>query len=78
MTRSGGSEASFYADDGLVEGTGAGDLQRDLDLVIGLFARFGLQANCAKTKFMVIRGPQVPLAQESTIYNRVQAGGLSH
>ena len=30
-TEWGGSEASFYADNGLLEGSGAGELQRDLD-----------------------------------------------
>ena len=39
----GGSEMSFYANDGLLEGTGAGEVQQDLVCVIDLFAWFGLK-----------------------------------
>ena len=50
----GESELSFYSDDRLLEGSGAREVQQDLDQVIELFAKFCLKANQAKTKFMVI------------------------
>jgi len=55
----GGSEFSFYADDGLLEMNCPVALQRDLDRVIALFAEFGLIANRMKTKFMILWGPAV-------------------
>jgi len=73
----GKSTMSFYADDGLVENSDPRKLQRDMDEMVGLFAKFGLRANREKTKFMVVRGPQVPVAQNPTVYNRVRSGGQS-
>ena len=74
----GGSKLSFYADDGLLEHTDPKALQRDVDRVVDLFALFGLKANREKTKFMVVRGPQAPMAQNATTYNKVRQGGLSN
>ena len=52
-------------------------LQRDVDRVVVLFSKFGLKANRMKTKFMVVRGAQVPMAQDAQTYNRVRMGGIS-
>ena len=71
----GKSVSSFYADDGLVENTDHRALQRDLDNMVALFARFGLKANRDKTKFMVVRGPQALLAQSTVVYARTRKGG---
>ena len=46
--------------------------------MVDLFALFGLKANREKTKFMIVRGPQAPMAQNATTYNKVRQGGLSN
>ena len=71
------SEMCFYADDGLLEHTDPVALQRDVDRVVVLFSKFGLRANKDKTKFMVVRGAQVPMSQDAQTYNRVKMGGVS-
>ena len=67
-------EMCFYADDGLLEHTDPDALQRDMDRVVHLFSMFRLKANKDKTKFMVVRGAQVPVAQDAQTYNRVRTG----
>ena len=64
----------FYADDGLIENSDETALQRDVDAMVNLFAKFGLKANREKTKFMVVRGPQAPLKQSLEMYNNIQKG----
>ena len=66
------SKSCFYADDGLLEGTDAGDVQKDLDMIIDLFGKVGLKANESKTKFMVIRGAAAPRAMTTEAYNNRQ------
>ena len=41
------------------------------------FSKFGLRANKDKTKFMVVRGAQVPMAQDAQTHNRVRIGVVS-
>ena len=60
--------ACFYADDGLLENNKVAHLQHDLDYIIELFARVGLQANEVKTKFMVVRGAKAPPALTPSAY----------
>ena len=38
------------------------DLQKDLDMIVDLFAKIGLKANNSKTKFMIVRGAKAPTA----------------
>ena len=71
------TEMCFYADDRLLEHTDSDALQRDMDRVVTLFSMFRLKANKDKTKFMVVRGAQVPMAQDAQTYNRVRTGGIS-
>ena len=71
------SEMCFYADDRLLEHTDPVALQRDVDRVVVLFSKFGLRANKDKTKFMVVRGAQISMAQDAQTYNRVRMGGIS-
>ena len=71
------SEMCFYEDDGLLEHTDPVALQRDVYRVVVLFSKFGLRANRMKTKFMVLRGAHVPMAQDAQTYNRVRMGGIS-
>ena len=66
------SKSCLYADDGLLEGTDAGDVQKDLDTIIDLFGKVGLKANESKTKFMVIRGAAAPRAMTTEAYNNGQ------
>lgn len=56
------STSCFYADDGLLESYNSGDLQKDLDMIVDLFAKIGLKANESKTKFMIVRGAKAPTA----------------
>ena len=67
----------FYADDRFFEHTDPVALQHDVDRVVIFFSKFGLKANRIKTKFMVVRGAQVPMAQDAQTYNRVRMGGVS-
>ena len=71
------SEMCFYADDGLLEHTDPVALQHDMDRVVVLFSKFGLRANKDKTKFMVVRRAQVPMAQDAQTYDRVSMGGVA-
>lgn len=73
----GGSDQSFYADDGLLKNSDHRALQRDVDRMVELFALFGLRANHGKTKYMVLRGPTVPNAQSTEVYASTRAGGMS-
>ena len=65
------SRGSFYADDGLLEHTDPNKLQKDLNEIILLFSRIGLQANDKKTKFMVVRGQPAPTALSKIVYDNI-------
>ena len=71
----GKSRASFYADDGLVENTEANILQKDLDTLIELFERVGLETNEIKTKYMIIRGAAAPKAMTKEVYDKIKRRG---
>ena len=71
------SEMCFYADDGLLKHTDPVVLQRDVDRVVVLFSKFVLRPNKDKSKFIVVRRAQVPMAQDAQTYNRVRMGGIS-
>ena len=66
----GGSRACFYADDGLLENTELVELQEDLDGIIKLFERVGLQTNEIKTKVMVLWEAKAPEVLGEEEYNR--------
>ena len=65
------STSTFYADDGRIENEDPQKLQRDIDIICGLFERVGLKTNIKKTKFMIIRGPSAPKALEEEVYERM-------
>ena len=65
------STSTFYADDGRIENEDPQKLQRDIDIICGLFERVGLRTNIKKTKFMIIRGPSAPKALEEEVYERM-------
>ena len=65
------SKACFYADDGLLEHNDAILLQQDLDKIIDLFSKIGLQPNAQKTKFMIFRGPPAPRALTREQYKNI-------
>ena len=46
--------------------------------MVEFFAMVGLKPNWAKTKFIMVQGAQVPLAQETRVYVQVQAKGQTH
>ena len=73
----GGSDLSFYADDGLLESEEPRELQRDIDRAVELFGKFGLKANSQKTKYMVVRGARVACAQDGETYDRRRRGGIT-
>jgi hypothetical protein len=50
----------FYADDGRIAGLTQATVQRGLDILLDLFARFGLFPNVNKTKAMVSLGHRFP------------------
>ena len=67
-----GSILCFYADDGLVENVDPEKLQLDLNKLVDLFKRVGLETNEIKTKLMAVRGKQVPSARTRETYNRLR------
>ena len=69
------STASFYADDGLIENQRPGELQGDLNDIIELFERVGLETNEIKTKYMVIRGAAASRALSKDKYDRIKRRG---
>ena len=71
----GESRASFYADEGLVENTKADILQKDLNTLIELFERVGLETNEIKTKYMIIRGAAAPKAMTREVYDKIKRRG---
>ena len=62
-----GSEALFYADDGLIEHNNSIKVQHDLDILIRLFQKMGLKTNKKKTKYMILKGraPSKKLSEEA-------------
>ena len=48
--------AVFYADDGMLSGTDAEELQRGLDTTTRDFKSLGLKMNAQKTEYMVMTG----------------------
>ena len=65
------SNSRFYADDGLVENTNKEQLQNDINTIIKLFQKVGLQANEKKTKFMIVRGPKAPKQMSTEVCNNI-------
>lgn len=57
----------FYAENGLLNNQSIYTLQRDLDIVIGLFERAGLKTNEAKPKSMIVQGAQASTAQSQKL-----------
>ena len=66
-----GSVTSFYADDGLIKNENPRDLQEDLNRIVTLFKRMGLNTNDRKTKFMIAGGTPVPKALPPEEYSRM-------
>ena len=60
--------AYLYADDGLVESTQLKRLQRAFDVLTGLFGRFGLMKNTAKTFGMVYQPCHAPGGMSEATY----------
>jgi hypothetical protein len=53
-------ETQYYADDGLLMGHAAQEVQSSLDIMSNLFARFGLKMNAMKTEAMIMAGKNCP------------------
>ena len=66
VTRERIPDVRFYADDGMIAGTDAREVQRALDAIIEGFSRMGVRVNRSKTKWMYVAG--------STRVNRIQHG----
>ena len=62
----------FYADNGLIENVDPEKLQLDLNKLVDLFERVGLETNEIKMKLMVARGKQAPSARTRETYNRLR------
>ena len=65
----GKSTMSFYADDGLVENSDSESLQRDVDELVCLFAKFGLESKQRKDE---IYGSERPSGSSSTESHSIQ------
>ena len=66
------SDSCFYADDGLIQHPDPVALQKDLDNILELFGRMGLQPNADKTKVMIFRGAPAPRAKSRADYNKIR------
>ena len=66
----------FYADDGLLESKVPHELQSDLDLIINLFKRMGLNTIEIKTKFMVVIGTQAQTVRSQEMFNEMMKGDM--
>ena len=60
-------EALFYADDGVLTGEDAKEVQLLLDIYTETFARVGLKMNAGKTKAMIMSGGKIrqPLSEHA-------------
>jgi Reverse transcriptase (RNA-dependent DNA polymerase) len=69
----------FYADDGLIAGTGKEKIQQLLTTITDLFYRIGLKMNTGKTKALISQ-PTIPNHRICTpAFNRRKSGeGLSY
>jgi exonuclease III len=69
----------FYADDGMLAGTDAEQLQESLDIVTKGFGSLGLKMNAEKTEFMVMSGGNRKVRLSTVAYARKCTGeGLTH
>ena len=66
--------ANFYADDGLIAGFNAEQVQHGLSTITELFAKVGLNMNAAKTKSMVIVGARQYHSISDEAYERRMKG----
>ena len=72
-------DALFYADDGVLTGEDAEEVQLLLDIYTETFARVGLKMNAGKTKAMIMRGGEIRQALSVRAYSRrIEGVGESH
>jgi len=67
-------ETQYYADDGLLMGHAAQEVQSSLDIMSNLFARFGLKMNAMKTEAMIMAGEKTAPALSEVAYARMTGG----
>ena len=53
----GRSEASFNADNRLIEHNNSISVQQNIDILIRLFRKMGLKTNKKETKYIIFKGP---------------------
>jgi hypothetical protein len=66
--------AIFYADDGLLSGNDATEVQRALEILADGFSRVGLKMNATKTKAMIMTGGQISLPLSKLAYSQKITG----
>ena len=59
----------FYAEDDVITLRDPAQLQRAMDMLIGIFERVGLQTNIQKTKAMVCVSGQIRMCQSVAVFN---------
>ena len=64
----------FYADDGVLSGNDALDIQKAMNILTNVFSRVGLQMNATKTKAMVMTGGKVNAPISDRAYSRKITG----
>jgi hypothetical protein len=69
--------AIFYVDDAYLASRDAAFLQRALDLLVGLFARVGLETNVSKTQTMICTPGKIRTQLPADSYRRLRRGRVT-